>query len=27
MLMKTAKLLDVDIMELINKKSFESILM
>jgi len=27
MLMKTAKLLDVEIMDLINKKSFESILM
>ena len=27
MLMKTAKLLDVEIMNLINKKSFESILM
>ena len=27
MLMKTAKLLDVDIMDLINKKTFESILM
>lgn len=27
MLMKTAKLLDVKIMDLINKKSFESILM
>lgn len=27
MLMKTAKLLDVEIMDLINKKTFESILM
>ena len=27
MLMKTAKLLDVEIMDFINKKSFESILM
>ena len=27
MLMKTAKLLDVEIMDLINKKSFESILL
>ena len=27
MLMKTAKLLDVEIMDLINKKSFEAILM
>ena len=27
MLMKTTKLLDVEIMDLINKKSFESILM
>jgi len=27
MLMKTAKLLDVEIMDLIDKKSFESILM